>query len=82
MARVLIVLFLVAAAAVWFYLSPYRPRTLAEKRAARLEDAQADRLLARSVRLLEAGLNDPMYRQTAAWEESARGIVSGYYEGD
>lgn len=53
-------------------------QTLAQRRAAAIEDAEADRLLAKAVRLLDAGLLDPVYRQSESWNEIARDIVDDY----
>ena len=54
----------------------------AERVAANKTSAESARLLARSVRLLEAGLQDPMYRQSVDWTEAAQSVVDAYYEGN
>lgn len=51
-------------------------------RTAERDQQEVARLLARAARLLEAGLRDPMYRQSDDWSTVAQQIVDDYYEGD
>ena len=81
----LFVLFLFAVLSLigWLIRQRLKPSlSPADHVAAAHPQTESAHLLARSVRLMETGLNDPMYRQSEDWSNKARQIVASYYQED